>query len=148
MKPRWILLPVILCAALCVAGCGSLSKASSRREAIAKLTQAKDGALGCIMYADDHGGQYPANFSDIAGYFKDNTNHVTNLIAGFDLVYTGATTNIVKPADTIVIREKQPWKKTGTAWLKAYAFADGHAEIHAARDGNFEAWENERIVKP
>ena len=33
-------------------------------------------------------------------------------------------------------------------WVKVYGFADGHSEIHKEADGNFEAWEKERIIAP
>jgi prepilin-type processing-associated H-X9-DG protein len=148
MKPHWIRVLLLLLVVVCLAGCASFSKASARREGIAKLNLTRQGAIGCIMYADDHGGQYPSGMADLAGFFKANTNSLNQLTAGYDLVYTGAATNIAKPAETIIIREKQGWRKGGGKWLKAYAFADGHAEIHAAPDGNFEAWENEHIVKP
>ena len=148
MKSRWTWLPIIFLAVLCVTSCGTLSKHAARREGIAKMMTAKYAALGCIMYAGDHGGQYPASFSGMAGYFKGNTNTLNDLIAGYDLVYTSVDTNIAKPAETIIIKGKQPWQHPGTAKVNVYAFADGHCEIHAQPDANFEAWENERMVKP
>ena len=106
----------------------------------------KQSALACIIYADAHGDQYPPNFQAFAGIMK--TNYFNPLTANFDLVYTGVASNITKPAETIIIREKQPWQWHRGRWVKAYAFADGHCEIHAAPDGKFADWENARIVKP
>jgi hypothetical protein len=146
MKPHWIRPLPLLLAVICLAGCAGPSKSAARRESIAKLIEAKQGALACVMYADDHGQQYPPDLQAVAGYTK--TNFLNQLTADFDLVYTGATTNIAKPAETIIIREKQARRGGGGNWLKAYAFADGHAEIYAAPDGSFDAWENARIVKP
>jgi prepilin-type processing-associated H-X9-DG protein len=38
--------------------------------------------------------------------------------------------------------------QTTNGWAKAYGFADGHAEIHSAADGNFADWEAQHIVAP
>jgi len=137
------------CASLClIAGCATPSrhKAAVNPKAIEKLKAAKDGALACIRYADAHGGQFPPNLPAIAGYA--NTNFLNQLDANFDLVYSGAATNIAKPYATIVLKEKRAWQTQGGHWIKTYGFADGHAELHRSNDGNFDEWENERIIKP
>jgi prepilin-type processing-associated H-X9-DG protein len=46
----------------------------------------------------------------------------------------------------IVVREKDAWQAADGGWLRAYAFADGHAEIHKAADGNFQPWEAQHII--
>ena len=33
-------------------------------------------------------------------------------------------------------------------WAKAYAFADGHSEIHSARSDDFESFEKKHIIPP
>jgi prepilin-type processing-associated H-X9-DG protein len=45
------------------------------------------------------------------------------------------------------MREKLPTPASNGTWVRAYAFADGHSEIHAAPtpDG-FADWEKERMV--
>jgi prepilin-type processing-associated H-X9-DG protein len=148
MKAHRILFLVWLLAIVCLSGCANFHKAAERKQGIAKLSEAKQGALMCIVYAYDHGGQFPSNLADTAVYAKANTNFLNQLEADFDLVYRGVDTNLAKPYATILLKEKQPWQTHGGKWLKAYAFADGHAEIHAAPDGKFEDWENERIIKP
>ena len=46
------------------------------------------------------------------------------------------------------MREKEPFHvELDGAAVKTYLFADGHAEVHKARDGNFEQWEAERMPK-
>jgi hypothetical protein len=142
MKPRRILPLILSLAVICLAGCAT----SPKQQAIAKMNLLKQGALACIMYADDHGGNYPPNLSAIAGSLKTNT--FAELAANYNLVYTGAATNIPVPSETIIIREKQAWHWPRGRWSKAYAFADGHCELHAAPDEKFDDWENARIVKP
>jgi prepilin-type processing-associated H-X9-DG protein len=142
---RWSLALFVLTAVSLFTGCARDSHTADRREDMNKLMQAKQGALICIMYADDHGQQYPPDFAAAAAYAKGD--FVNELAANFDLVYAGAATNIAKPAETIILREKTARQHGAGKWLKTYAFADGHAEIHAAPDGNFADWEKERIIK-
>ncbi len=138
------MLLVIACVSLClIVGCAT----SSRQKSVAKLIQARNGALACLLYADAHGGQYPPNLSAAAGYA--DTNFLNQLTASFDLVYSGASTNIAKPYATIILKEKQAWRSAGGDKLrKAYGFADGHAEIYKSEDGTFDKWEAEHIIKP
>ena len=142
------LLFVIGCACLCLfAGCTTPSRHKAVvKPAIEKLNAAREGALACIMNADAHGGQYPPNLPATASYCK--TNILDQLVANFDLVFSGAVTNIAKPYATIVLKEKQAWRRQDGKWLKAYAFADGHAETQTSEDGNFDKYEDERIIKP
>ena len=142
------LLFVIGCACLClVAGCTTPSRHKVVvNPAIEKVTQARDGAYACIMYADAHGGQFPPNLPATAGYCKSNM--LDQLVANFDLVYSGAVTNIAKPYDTIILKEKQAWHRQDGKWVKAYGFIDGHAETQTSEDGNFDKYEDERIIKP
>ena len=143
------LLFIIGCASLClIAGCTTSSRHKAVvNPAIEKMHAAREGAQACIMYADAHGGQYPPNLPATAGYLKANI--LDQLVANFDLVYSGAVTNIANPSTTIVLKEKQAWQSPRDGKLgKAYAFADGHGEMHWSEDGNFSKWEAERIIKP
>ena len=142
------LLFVIGCASLClVAGCTTPSRHKTVvNPAIEKLTEAKEGAMACIMYADAHGGQYPPNLLATAGYWK--TNLLDQGVANFDLVYSGAVTNIAEPYATIILKEKQAWHRQDGKWVKAYAYADGHANIHTSEDDTFNKWGDERIINP
>ena len=103
--------------------------------------------MACVMYADAHGGQYPPNLPATAGYCK--TNYLDQVIANFDLVYTGSITNITDPSATIILKEKQARESLGDGKLvKAYAYADGHAVNYKSEDGTFDKWEVEQIIKP
>jgi len=137
------LLFLIGCASLyLIAGCAT----ASRHKAIETMNVAREGALACNMYAGAHGGQYPPNLPATAVYLKPNI--LKQLVAQFDLVYSGAVTNIARPYATIVVKEKRARQSPGGKLLKAYGFADGHAEIYKSEDGNFDKWEDERIIKP
>ena len=45
-----------------------------------------------------------------------------------------------------MLREKQARLTPDGRWQKAYGFVDGHCEIHTEADGNFDAYEKDRIV--
>ena len=143
MKTTTLSLILVLLASACASKAQDVPTANP---AIERITAAKQGALACIMYADAHGGQFPPNLPATAGYA--NTNYLNQLTANFDLVYSGAVTNIAKPYATIILKEKQAWHRQDGKWVKAYAFADGHAETQTSEDGNFDKYEDERIIKP
>ena len=88
--------------------------------------------------------------------FDQVTNYIPQAVQGvafsfptddFEIVYQGSLQEIKEPARTIIVREKQPFnvQPSGEAW-RTYLFADGHSEVHLARDGNFEPWEQQHIV--
>jgi hypothetical protein len=68
----------------------------------------------------------------------------------FEIVYQGSLNDFTNAADVIVLRERQatPPGRPGDKWSKAYAFADGHSELHLEPDGNFDAWEQQRMIPP
>jgi hypothetical protein len=87
-----------------------------------------------------------------------NLNQVTNylrdpevVISGtneFEFLYSGDFRALTNPANTIVVREREALQHPNGKWVRAYGFADGHSEYHAAPDGNFEAWEKPRLPVP
>lgn len=111
---------------------------------------AKFLATALTFYADDNQQQLPTNFSQIARYLGADTPALRDTLKHFEIVVQGVTNmaSIRHPSDTIVIREKQPWQTADRKWGKAYAFADGHAEIHFEATPDFEIWEREHTVAP
>ena len=113
--------------------------------AIQKLGNAKQGMLAFIMFASDNNNQFPTNAASVSRYLNGD---YAQIETNFDILYQGPVNGIADPANTIVLREKQAWQTSGGKWLKTYGFADGHAELHAEPDGNFDAWESQRMVPP
>ena len=110
---------------------------------IAKMNDAKYLVLGCILFAQEHQDQFPANLDQAKPYVDTKNITQTNQ---FELMYQGSIRDLAQPASTIVLREKEAWMGLNGKWAKGYAFADGHAEVHVAQDGNFEPWERQRLV--
>ena len=110
-----------------------------------RLSNAKQAVVALLMFAADNQDQIPPTIGQTASYL--NGDWAQRFETNFDLVYTGARSNIANPAETILLKEKQPQEMNG-AWNKAYGFADGHAEIHREPNGDFEAFEKEHSIPP
>jgi len=119
-----------------------------RELAISKMNYGKKWMLAFIMYADQHQGQFPASF-DQATTLLSNTDIDARRNPGeLEIVYQGSVSAVTNPANTIVIRGRQPWQTADGGWANDYSFADGHGEIHKTPDGNFEPWEKQHMQVP
>jgi myosin heavy subunit len=113
---------------------------------IQKVTDAKQGVLGFLMFAGDNQNQFPTNFSQTEKYYND-TSTLQEIETNFDIVYQGSM-NLTNASQIIVLREKQAWQALNGKWMKTYGFADGHSEVHTEPNGNFDDWENQRLIAP
>lgn len=117
--------------------------------AIQKMNTSRQWLLAFIMYANDHHGNYPGSYEQAAGYLgskmPDDVLQATNM---FEITYRGSQDGLTNPATTIVLREIQPVQLPDGSYIRAYAFADGHSEIHKSADGDFNSWEANKIIKP
>jgi RNA polymerase sigma factor (sigma-70 family) len=118
--------------------------------AIANMVYTKGWVLAFRLYADRNQGQFPTNFEAAASFLPDESKSLTNWYTTdqFEIVYQGSIDAITNPASIIVVREKEPWQATDGGWVRGYAFADGHSEIHKAVDGDFQPWESAHLWLP
>lgn len=118
-----------------------------KEAAIEKMNYTKGWMLAFMQYADEHQGTFPTNFDMATTYLGGWTN--ANMTPDqFQIVYQGPRDAITNPQSVIVVREKDAWQALDGGWLRAYAFADGHSEIHKAPDGNFQPWEAKHMLLP
>jgi hypothetical protein len=118
-----------------------------REEAIARMDFSKYWMLAFIFYAEKHQDQFPTDFGQAKDFLPEQAKAENNVTTDqFEIVYQGKWRDVKKPAETIVLREKQARQTPNGNWTRAYGFADGHSEIHSAADGNFEPWEKDRIL--
>lgn len=112
--------------------------------------------LGGAMrgYAERYG-YFPTNLALAAGTmpaeYWNRTNFAGFTPDQFELVFHGPVPAPDKYAhnnDIILIRQKKPWRNTDGKWVKVYSMLGGIGQVHSEADGNFEAWENRRIVPP
>jgi RNA polymerase sigma factor (sigma-70 family) len=124
----------------------SNSPAQQQRQiVIARLNNARNLAMGFIMYAGDNQGQFPTNFGQIDTYTNQYPNNGTN---GFEIVYQGSRNQITNLGDVIVVQESEPWPTYDGRWGKIYGFADGHAEFHAEANSDFSNFEQQHSISP
>jgi RNA polymerase sigma factor (sigma-70 family) len=122
--------------------------------AISKMNYGRKWMLAFKMYSEEHQGQFPASFDQAAALMakasstSDSDTDTNRTPAELEIVYQGFASAITNPANTIVIRGRQPWQAADGGWINDYTFADGHGEIHKAADGNFETWENQHMQAP
>jgi RNA polymerase sigma factor (sigma-70 family) len=120
-----------------------------KQMAIAKLDYTRGWCLALFLYAEEHQGQFPANFDLAASFLPDEAKDQTNLSADqFEILYQGSRNDATNPNNVIMIREKEAWQTLDGGWVRAYGFVDGHSEIHKADDGHFGPWEDQRRQKP
>jgi RNA polymerase sigma factor (sigma-70 family) len=113
--------------------------------AILQMNTAKQSVLGMMMFASDHNDEFPTNFDQAATYFKSpsGSDGLSTNLGKFEIVYQGSIANLANPSQAIVVREIQPWMRSGN-WVKAYGFGDGHSELHKADlNGGFDEWEQQ-----
>jgi hypothetical protein len=117
-----------------------------RRQAMARISDSRTYVLGFIMYAEENGGNLATNFDQIAPFIAESkTLTGTNR---FEIVYSGALRAATNPSMTILLREAEARQQANGKWTKAYAFVDGHSEIHMEPENNFEEFEKQRIMVP
>jgi RNA polymerase sigma factor (sigma-70 family) len=118
---------------------------------IAKLNYLKSWTLAFVLYAQEHEGRMPKDFSEAERFLPANFNNQFES-GEFEIVYQGLLTSVqdtkvFNPSQVIVMREREPTQAANGRWVRGYGFADGHSEIHSAptQDG-FADWEKERMV--
>jgi RNA polymerase sigma factor (sigma-70 family) len=132
---------------------GSFSLLQMREEqqqwGIARLNYTRQWLLAFHMYANDNNDQFPTGFEQARQYVGNEILTATNLTTDqFEILYHGSISNLSSPPLVVVLREKQPSQGYDGRWSRAYGFADGHSEITAPADGNYDAWEKRHIFVP
>ena len=124
---------------------------AARQLAITRMACLKEWVSAFISFAKAHDGQLPKSFAEAETYLS-NPLHAPGDTNKLEIVYEGSLTELFDrtthdPAQTLLIRERQPTTYHGGIVAKFYAFADGHAEIHKQGPEGFDQWENARILK-
>jgi hypothetical protein len=115
-----------------------------RQAAIAHMNDARQLVLGLIMFVEDNQQTLPATLNQTSNYWGGASRLITNQ---FELVLQRPLKDVPNPSQVIAVRQKEAWFSKGN-WVKAYGFADGHAEIKRQPAEGFEAWEQAHILPP
>ncbi|MEO8427619.1 MAG: sigma-70 family RNA polymerase sigma factor [Verrucomicrobiota bacterium] len=116
---------------------------------IARMNYVTGWFYAFISFAQKNGLKIPETFEQAAEFYPDKWASVMSAFDQnkFEIVYRGSLEDISETARTIIVREKAPFANPSkTGYLRTYLFADGHSEIHSSPDGNFEAWEKDRLA--
>ena len=116
MKLKMMLVAV----ALLLAGCATTGTRSRTADILAG-SDAKQLALACFVWANDHNGALP---NEIAALKELVT---LKHLDSFELCAHGKLADIKEPATTVLVREKQAIPGS----RRATAYADGHSELIA-----------------
>jgi uncharacterized protein YceK len=108
----------LLIAVLLLSGCATFGTRSRTADVLA-ATEARQLALACLVWANEHNGALPPDLAALK-------NHVTvTRVDAFELCASGQLAAIKDPATTILLREK----RTARCGCRATAYADGHCEL-------------------
>ena len=121
-----------------------VSAETFKNESMARLNQAKQWAMCCIMYAADHKNQLPGNFPQMKTYSGTLAADNWELMAGGDY------SRVKQPSDTVLLREIEPRQAPDGGFWRIYAFTDGHSVLVKSPDGDFTAVEKQRgfLIRP
>ena len=119
------------------------SEESFKQQSLARMNQAKQWALACFMFAQDHQSEFPKNFDQIkaGGYVRDLSDLNWEIVSGGNI---NSFTNPVQTSRTILLREAKPRLSPDGKYIRVYAFADGHAELISSPDSDFDVLEKQR----
>src|ERR1035437_2582492 len=119
---------------------------SFQREFTVRLEQAKQWGIIFRMFAMEHQNQIPKNFEPL----KTNASLNGLSDSNWEIVSGGNLNSFVNPSQTVLLRDKSSRKSPDGKFVKAYVFADGHAELISSPDDDFAALEKQRglLVQP
>jgi RNA polymerase sigma factor (sigma-70 family) len=131
------------------------AKDELKMRGIARLNVARGWGMAFYKFAQANEGRMPADFETAKRNYPEVSEELLKIMGaeevggasgdGFEITFQGKIEEIENPAEAIIMREKEPfhYKEDGSA-ARTYLFADGHSEIHTARDADFTAWEEKR----
>jgi RNA polymerase sigma factor (sigma-70 family) len=115
-------------------------------QAISKMNSSRAWLIAFHVWAEQNNGQFPTSFAQ-ALPLLDESAKTDPALNDFDIIYHGSLDSLSTNASKIIVlREKQSWFAFGK-WARAYAFADGHSEIHSSADNNFDQWEKLHMIE-
>jgi len=117
-----------------------------KQTGLARLNFAKQAMLALVLSAHDNDGWIPESLAEVENSLTTDDTPARIQSADWELLYSGRLADIENHARTVIIRERQSRPRAiGEGFTRAYGFADGHSEIVSRPDGDFTAWEAERL---
>ena len=115
-----------------------------------KMIYLGNWGLALKVYARTNNGRLPTSLAEAAPSMPNPDQFISAVGAlfrddQFEMACQGSLTNLGDPTRIIVVREKESVRVSNGKWARTYLFADGHTELHFTADGDFTAWEQERL---
>ncbi len=114
----------------------------------AMINAGKQIGIALRMHADDYGGEYPTNLSQLiyttnqgGGYIRTNFSGDVQL-ADFEAANPGLANERIPQIPAA--RERQPRWWDGK-WERVYVLSDGSVQVITSSDGNFSVWEKAQL---
>ena len=116
-------------------------------EGVLQHAMAWNGALE--QYLEQNHGLFPTSFSQVTPLLPEAEKTAADVMAlNYEITYQGSLSNLLDPARSIVIRQKQPVQTPAKAsWLMSYFYANGNSDVQFSKDGNFQAYEQQHAPK-
>jgi RNA polymerase sigma factor (sigma-70 family) len=111
-----------------------------------RMTYAFACHRACKRFAEEHQGRMPDDIATALAVYPPVFNGEGVSPEQYEIVYSDKVSDLKRPDEIIMIREKKPWYNAVGHLVKAYVFADGHGTFHSPPDGNFEKWEQEHMA--
>jgi hypothetical protein len=120
------------------------TEAEAKQDLQAKRTYLRHLAEGVLKFAEQNNGLMP---KDLAQSFSVRAPLASPPFPPrmFEVVCQGLLQEIKDASQTLLIREKEAVRTPDGQWMKCYAFADTHVEVHVEPAGQFDAWEQPRL---
>jgi hypothetical protein len=115
-----------------------------QQESARRLDQSRKWALAFILFATAHGDQLPNDLAQAKTFVSKFGIPGPLLESNWEIVSGGNLNQAGHAAQTILLREKEPRQSPDGRFVKAYAFADGHAELISSPENDFAALEKQR----
>ena len=124
-----------------IADLNKRAEPTSPQDETERLRGAGQLARALAKFAEQNQGRLPQRLSDAQNYFPTGIDF-SAASSKLEMVYLpGDLTGTPNAADTIILREKESSTTPDGRFSKAYAFADGHAQIRYSGTNDFTAWE-------
>ena len=112
----------------------------------AKARDARNLAQAFLMYASDHGSQFPPTLDQVGPYLRKQNLSLSGTNE-FEIVYSGSLDELKKiPSGSVaVVRDRQTWLAPSGKTARVYGMANGAGQI-VESDDDFRSWEAEHIL--
>ncbi len=113
---------------------------------LSRFSDAKIYCLGMLLYASKNQMLYPTNLDQTLPYLRE-AHQMPSGTNRFDILYQGSLQTLPRgTANGIVVLRSTAWQGEDGKRRRVCGFADGHCEVHAEAERNFDAWEKQHLA--